>query len=174
MRMSARMSEGVSRAENGAKRNGGAEATAEKSSVVGNAAAMREALLEIVEIANAWADPGADAATTLGLIIDRAEDALAVPPRNVAAMREALEKIRKIASINIYECVGDYSDVRVIEIVDAALAAPARNCDRFTSIERARKAYCSECGRIVSIWDGYESRLFEDWLLAHAEKGGEE
>ncbi len=48
---------------------------------VGNAAAMREALLQIVETAKAWAYPGADAATTLGLIIDRAEDAIAIPPR---------------------------------------------------------------------------------------------
>lgn len=47
----------------------------------GNAAAMREALLRIVEFAKAWADPGADAATTLGLIIDKAESALSSPPR---------------------------------------------------------------------------------------------
>lgn len=50
---------------------------------VGGVAAWREVLARIVETAKAWAEPGADAAITLGLIIDRAESALAKPARNV-------------------------------------------------------------------------------------------
>ena len=91
---------------------------------------------------------------------------------NAAAMREALEKV--------YTCVDDCDNYdpeskidEVISIADAALAAPARNCDRFTSIEEARTAYCSECGRMISIWDGNESWLFEDWIFATAERKGE-
>ena len=47
-----------------------------------NVAAMPDALARIVELAKAWADPGADAAVTLGLIIDKAESALSKPLRN--------------------------------------------------------------------------------------------
>ena len=48
-------------------------------------------------------------------------------PSNAAAMLAALQKIRKVAVLNIYENVGDYSDERIIEIVDAArAAAPVR------------------------------------------------
>jgi len=65
-----------------------------KAKSVGNAAAMREALLRIVEFAKAWADPGADAATTLGLIIDKAESALSLPPRqcDVGTAEEQAER----------------------------------------------------------------------------------
>lgn len=47
-----------------------------------NESDLRMALVRIVEIAKSWADPGADAAVTLGLIIDKAESALSKPPRN--------------------------------------------------------------------------------------------
>lgn len=65
-----------------------------KSAPVGNAAALRDALEEIVELAKAWATPGADAAVTLGLIIDRAKDALSAPPRNcdVGTAKEQIKR----------------------------------------------------------------------------------
>lgn len=56
---------------------------------------------------------------------------------NQMKMREALQKIRKIADINICESVGDYSDKRIIEIADAALSAPPRQCDVGTAEEQA-------------------------------------
>ena len=62
-------------------------------------------------------------------------------PGNAAAMRVALLNVRRIASINICECEGDYSDKKAIEIVDAALSAPARNCDVGTAEEQQARHY---------------------------------
>ena len=105
------------------------------------------------------------------------------PAGNAAEMRAALEKIRKIASINIDECVGDYSDARVIEIADAALAAPARNCDKYTSESDAKRAFLDYrnwllgsdyvLGCLKHNIDGITEE-YAEWLLASAEKGGAE
>ena len=67
-------------------------------------------------------------------------------PSNAAAMLAALQKIRKVAVLNIYENVGDYSDERIIEIVDAALAAPPRQCDVGTAEEQSVRMseFCRE------------------------------
>jgi hypothetical protein len=71
-----------------------------------NVQEMRDALVRIVEIAKAWADPGADAAITLGLIIDRAESALAVPVRNCdrfATVKDAAIEFSKLRN-NPHPC----------------------------------------------------------------------
>lgn len=87
--------------------HGRESATAEKSSVVGNGAKMREALLKIVEV---------------------------------------LEPFVRYAPSDIYG------------IAKAALAAPARNCDRFMRLEDALAAW-----REVS---PAESGPFDEWLFA--------
>ena len=89
---------------------------------------------------------------------------------NAAAMREALVEIRdKINKWYDDDYISHGAFSVLWDLCSDALSAPARNCDRrFASIKEARTAYCSECGRIVSIWDGNESRLFEEWLLAPA------
>ena len=54
---------------------------------------------------------------------------------NAAAMREALKPVKRYLdgyTVNILE---------LRRMVDAALAAPARNCDRFASAEKAWDAY---------------------------------
>lgn len=58
---------------------------------------------------------------------------------NAAAMREALDKIHLIATTNINECVGDESDIHIVNLAKAALAAPPRNCDVGTAEEQARR-----------------------------------
>ena len=95
------------------------------------------------------------------------------PVGNAAAMREALNKVGNAAAW-IAESCNDQQTAKymndMIAIVQSALSAPARNCDRFTSFEQARTAYCSEFGRNISIRDGYESWIFQEWLFAPAEE----
>jgi hypothetical protein len=90
---------------------------------------------------------------------------------NDAALREALENIRKF--------VGAWREVGVIEKsmaenvfmnCDAALAAPARNCDRFDDDDDAFAAWHDALndGDIVSVRNAFR------WLFATAEKGGAE
>ena len=88
---------------------------------------------------------------------------------NAAAMRESLVAIRKALLLDsgMGPCTEFHAEVD--RLTATALSTPARNCDRFESVQQARSAYCSECGRIISIWDGDESFRFEKWLLAPAE-----
>lgn len=97
------------------------------------------------------------------------------PSGNAAAMREALITCRNIAAwIRSGNASVEAGVERIQTEIDKALSAPARNCDHFSSVEQARTVYCSECGRIISIWDGVESGLFEAWLFAPAaERKGE-
>ena len=60
---------------------------------VGNAAAMREALGKIVELAKEWGNHDYDPAITLGLIIDRADTALSAPARNCDLARDWLQDL---------------------------------------------------------------------------------
>lgn len=95
-------------------------------------------------------------------------------PGNTAAMREALEAARREAR-DCYdggEYLGEGADpgfLRILAIIDAALAAPARNVDRFATEDEAREAY----------WAYREPLEFNDkpfvaiteWLFAPAEGG---
>lgn len=95
-------------------------------------------------------------------------------------MREALLKIRR--ELNDY-CDGctlvdrmtedppDYTCLRdsLLEIeciVDAALSAPPRNCDRFADAEAARQAWLDDAEN----WDDFGSPRLElhEWLFALA------
>lgn len=65
---------------------------------------------------------------------------------NVAAMREALESIRNLA-FEVQDMNGE-GDAKtslppkwVIDVVNFALAAPARNCDKFVTQPEMSRAY---------------------------------
>jgi hypothetical protein len=87
-------------------------------------------------------------------------------PGNAAAMRDALEEARKFLLTN----KDGYFESRLVPQIDAALAAPARNCDRFENWMQA--------------WDGYLAKYpdarhgtpfeigrFHTWLFATAKFG---
>lgn len=97
-------------------------------------------------------------------------------PGNASALREALEKIRHEygwGRIGCRTCVSSEADVeRVSDLfekqIDAALAAPARNCDRpFRSANEAIGAYVGERGDGPHL--GYCDAI--KWMLAPAEGG---
>lgn len=87
---------------------------------------------------------------------------------NAAEMRDALEKIRHEygwGRIGCRTCVSSEADVeRVSDLfekqIDAALSAPARNCDRFATVGAAHKAW-----RATD-----QERDFADWLFDKAEE----
>ena len=90
---------------------------------------------------------------------------------NAAAMRAALEEI-----YNEAQNICDYCDEQRIvshradkieRIVNTALAAPARNCDRFVAAADALSAYTKERDLTLSP----EAQAFIWWLF---EKGGAE
>lgn len=91
---------------------------------------------------------------------------------NAAALREALEKIRHEYGwglISCRTCVSSEADVeRVSDLfekqIDAALAAPPRNCDRFATAEEAYSAWMQ----------AVEMDAICDWLFAPAEGGDHE
>ena len=93
-------------------------------------------------------------------------------PGNAAAMLEALKAVVAVGYPHNFQREAPhirgycYDITKAIEKCFAALSAPPRNCDSFMSIEQAWTAYSSECGRIISIWNAYESGLFEEWLLS--------
>lgn len=88
---------------------------------------------------------------------------------NVAALREALAEARKVIKAQ-----GGYWAETTLPIIDAALAVPPRNCDRFATeeeawlaFERERPNWCDEhsskdlgcldcemadCGRCMAEW----------------------
>jgi hypothetical protein len=91
---------------------------------------------------------------------------------NAAAMIEALKAVVAVGYPHNFQREAPhirgycYDITKAIGKCFAALSAPPRNCDRFMSIEQAWTAYSSECGRIISIWDGYEAGRFEEWLFS--------
>lgn len=84
-------------------------------------------------------------------------------PGNAAAMRRALESVE----CNIAEDEpGRFwlqDPEAILHEVQAALAAPARNCDRFATVGAAHKAW-----RATD-----QERDFADWLFDKAEGGAE-
>ena len=82
---------------------------------------------------------------------------------NAAKMREVLDEIR-VAAMSDYEPDADY----LIEKCNAALSAPARNCDRFANWEEAFDAfYDSLAIEHMPMRDGV-SAAFWGWLFAEA------
>ncbi len=83
---------------------------------------------------------------------------------NAAAMRAALERALKwwTEKGNILEREAVFEQIR------AALAAPARNCDRFATADEARRAF--ESAHSHGIVRNIYTEAF-DWLFAPAEGG---
>jgi hypothetical protein len=96
-------------------------------------------------------------------------------PGNTLKMREALNQLRDWALLDINENVPHMEEVNfrnflhgVVKISNAALAAPARNCDRpFRSTNEAIGAYVGERGDGPHL--GYCDAI--KWALAPAEGG---
>jgi len=103
---------------------------------------------------------------------------------NVAAMREVLEHCRNCAMMipqfvqvpkpkrSSLNAAADYADI-ILREVDAALAAPPRNCDRFGGDNaKLQKVYYSECGKEYEPKDPYSRQAYlvgyGNWLLAPA------
>lgn len=137
-----------------------------------NAAAMREALEScrnfIVRIDRAF-NPFMQG--LLENAVAKADAALAAPPEpplNAAALREALEDSQSLLESFSR---GEYGSQVREQMRDnrAALAAPARNCDRFGGDEEKLIEAClNERGLLVT--ENFRD-VFSDWLLAPA-KGG--
>ena len=82
-------------------------------------------------------------------------------PGNAAALREALEKIARW---------DDGIGADISNIARAALAAPARNCDRFATANDAVKGYIAAHPHD----DEPDASTYGSWLFAPAAEGGEE
>ena len=96
--------------------------------------------------------------------VRRERDALAAEraPGNAAAMREALERSTRRLRGVVRELPLEMQKYVNADIRDndAALAAPARNCDRFATVGAAHKAW-----RATD-----QERDFADWLFDKAEE----
>lgn len=95
-------------------------------------------------------------------------------PGNAAAMRETLEWILGFG----YVVDGEFRfpDTNMVkQQVDAALAAPARNCDRFATLDEARRAFQDLRGHKiladVELMGQHGQAGLVRWLFAPAEGG---
>ena len=114
-------------------------------------------------------------------IADRLEAAHRRESGDAAKLREALEKVKFLMPYFLqymrlhWEDAegGGYFDELML-VIDAALAAPPRICDRYATAEEARQAWLDDAGN----WDEFGSPKLElhDWLLAPAteKEGGAE
>ncbi len=114
---------------------------------------------------------------------------------NAAKLREALAALLAWCEAHAGACAIRVAPVpddeaavwaerdRAMEIARAALAAPARNCDRFATAEDAYKAFSSYCfnrpseGKCVGcpiVGEGGKSNCFGAWLMAAAQEGGDD
>lgn len=81
---------------------------------------------------------------------------------NAKAMRDALKQIHDLVNSLDEDCGVDPVEIR--DIARTALAAPSRNCDRFSNANEALEAFEKEKGETMI--------EFIRWLFAEA-KGGE-
>ncbi len=149
----------------------------------GNAAALREALERILDIEGygaPWIEAKCIAQKALEgeqctppivketAKIEQPGNAIAknppnfYQPGNAAAMRAALEDIRERLVASVHD--GTIDPHEALGIVEAALAAPARNCDRFGDELDAQLAFLNE-EWLISVDRGsmLESDRFENW-----------
>ena len=94
-----------------------------------------------------------------------------------AKLREALEMLRELLGDLLRLGDAEYHDdfSNFCDIIDAALSAPPRNCDRFATVDEARKAHEEYRGDyIMRASNKFDFPMkFEAWLLATAtEKEG--
>ena len=149
----------------------------------GNASAMREALEAVSEefscgTLGAVGDcPSHHDLQDVKAVWRKVEAALAAPPEppsNAAALREVLmflvENEAYLFKADLTN--GEYDLLEAIVIkARAALAAPARNCDRFGGVEdKLIEACLNERGLLVT--ENFRD-VFSDWLLEPAKGKGE-
>lgn len=104
-------------------------------------------------------------------------------PGNAAAMRESIETMRRYAMIPQEELSLSLLQRTIHEKCDAALAAPARNCDRFADEMDAQLAFLNDVW-LISVeketmlerdkfenWTEQMKTCYGRWLLAPAEGG---
>ena len=96
---------------------------------------------------------------------------------NAAALREALKEIRQYVRVWIGSEVIDRTMAeRIVATCDAALAAPARNCDRFQTAEEAYATLALECCDNLHFDCRRQyscANCIALWLFAPAEGGAE-
>ena len=80
----------------------------------------------------------------------------AIGTGNIAKLRNALE-LSKVAILVAKEKM-DLENPIILEIIDEALAAPARNCDRFNSGDPRKDA--------ADAWDAHD-----EWVASYEDKG---
>ena len=91
---------------------------------------------------------------------------------NAAKMRDALEEcVELLRTLHTDDCgCEDCCEIRaVIEDAQAALSAPARNCDRFKTKEEAALAYAIECNAFIPQSILWQIGEWLEWLFAEAE-----
>jgi len=85
------------------------------------------------------------------------------PPSNAAAIREAMHQLSENLLNRIAGVCPNLTDEGLLLLAEKALAAPARNCDRFSTAEEAYAAWMED-NSLMAICD---------WLFAPAEGGKE-
>lgn len=111
---------------------------------------------------------------------DRIEAAYARDIGNAAALREALVKTLDAFKSGAIRTEWNDPDSwkhddelwYLKNDIESALAAPARNCDRFANTAQALGAY-PDGPPIGDDWDDADWMIFLDWLFTPAEGGGE-
>ena len=83
---------------------------------------------------------------------------------NAAAMRGALETIRDALKDRERDGLTEPRDILERHIVEQALAAPVRNCDRFATPDEAMRAFAAATGTTTIDLDAALS--FAAWLFA--------
>jgi hypothetical protein len=171
-----------------------------KQSAPGNAAALSEALERIRPLVRAtgttpYVPERKELVDGALAIIDAALAALPEPPSNAAAMREALANVERVAKYCAetprhtpgYPTDAARADViysRIAElgrVASAAIAAPARNCDRFkTAVDameewnkypQSRYKGCRVCPHGDASMVSPAHLTLAEWLFAQAEGG---
>ena len=113
----------------------------------------------------------------LRILLDRIEAAHRRESGNAAAMREALELAVYYSEYIVDhlpdEFVGEiHAASEILEKCDAALASPARNCDRFATADEARKAWEAETrGQHWAV--ELREVAYPEWLFMTAREGAE-
>lgn len=95
----------------------------------------------------------------------------AAAPGNAAAQREALEWAAQFVELGVDDDLGADGQnlTTAAEMARAALAAPARNCDRFQTEEEAYAAFMG----LFDHFKGERHYQYCRWLFAPAEGGAE-
>lgn len=164
------------------------ERTAEEKRTPGNVAAMSQALERILAI-EGYGAPWLEAKCIAQKALEGAqctppiaqETAKIEQPGNAAALREALVRLREIANVAFAKRREGVETVNLPQAIwhwcGKALAAPARNCDRFATLDEARKAFQEARGHKVladvELWDSMEEAgALVRWLFAPMNENG--